>query len=127
MRARALAVAGSVAAALALWVVGEPLLGYGLVVESPGVPPRDLGASAIAVMSLAPALLGWGLLELLERFTRHARAVWTTAALVVLAASFLPFLGVTVDTGGAVVLALMHVAVAAVLIPVFWRTSTPRA
>ncbi|MDA0563032.1 DUF6069 family protein [Streptomonospora sp. S1-112] len=126
-RDRALAVAGAVAAVLVLWVVGVPLLGLDLVVEQPGQAPLQITVVAVVVMSLVPALLGWALLAVLERFTRHARTVWTAAALVVLAVSFLPFLNATAGTGTLVVLALMHVAVAAVLIPVLWRTSAPRA
>jgi Family of unknown function (DUF6069) len=125
-RARALAVAGAVAAALAVWAVGEPLLGHDLVVQQKGQQSRDLGAVAIGVFALAPSLLGWALLAALERLTPLAARIWTAAALTLLAVSFLPIIGVQASGGSKAVLALTHLAVAAVLIPVFWRTATPR-
>lgn len=126
-RARALAVAGAVLAALAIWVVGEPLLGHDLVVRQEGQQPRDLGAAAIGVFALAPSLLGWALLAALERVTPLAARIWTAAALAVLAVSFLPLVGVQASGGSKAVLALTHVAVGAVLIPVFHRTAAARS
>ncbi|SNT57303.1 hypothetical protein SAMN05443665_10474 [Actinomadura meyerae] len=126
-RARALAVAGAVLAGLAIWVVGEPLLGHDLVVRQDGQQPRDLGAAAIGVFALAPSLLGWALLAALERVTPLAARIWTAAALAVLAVSFLPLVGVQASGGSKAVLALTHVAVGAVLIPVFHRTAAARS
>ncbi|MES9543365.1 DUF6069 family protein [Actinomadura sp. NPDC000600] len=125
-RARALAVAGAVAAALAIWAIGEPLLGHDLVVQQKGQEPQDLGAAAIGVFALAPSLLGWAALAALERVTPLTARIWTTAALIVLALSFLPIIGVQASGGSKAVLALTHVAVGAILIPVFWRTATSR-
>ncbi|GAA3396603.1 DUF6069 family protein [Cryptosporangium minutisporangium] len=127
LRARALAVGGAVAANVALWVIGEPLLGHDLVVTQPGEEALDLGFGAIAVVSLIVALLGWASLAVLERVTRRARVVWTVVAVLVLAASFMPVLQVEASAGTKTVLALTHLAVGLVLIPVFWRTSTRRA
>jgi hypothetical protein len=54
----------------------------------------------------------------LERFgVWRARAIWTGVAGVVLAVSFLPFVGDGTDGGTRASLALMHLVVAAVLIP----------
>ncbi|MBO2463898.1 DUF6069 family protein [Actinomadura violacea] len=125
--ARALGVAGATGAALAIWAVGEPLLGHDLVVQQEGQQPRDLGAAAIGVFALAPSLLGWALLAALERVTPLAAQIWTAAALALLAVSFLPIISVQASGGSKAVLALTHLAVAAVLIPVFWRTAATRA
>ena len=125
-RARALAVAGAVAAALAVWAVGEPLLGHDLVVQQEGQEPRDLGAAAVGVFALVPSRLGWALLAALEGVTPLAGRIWTAAALALLAVSFLPVTGVEATGGSKAVLALAHVAVGAVLIPVFHRTATAR-
>ncbi|GAB2830654.1 hypothetical protein GCM10022221_31740 [Actinocorallia aurea] len=114
-------------AALAVWAVGEPLLGHELVVQQKGQQPRDLGAGAIGVFALAPSLLGWALLAALERVTPLAARIWTAAALILLAVSFLPIIGVQASGADKAVLALTHLAVAAVLIPVFCRTATSRA
>ncbi|MFB4305416.1 DUF6069 family protein [Actinomadura sp. GTD37] len=124
--ARALAVAGAVAAALVVWAAGDPLLGHDLVIQQEGQEPRDLGASAIGVFALVPSLLGWALLAVLERVTPLAARIWTATALVFLAVSFLPVLSVHASGGSKAVLALAHVAVGAVLIPVFWWTAKVR-
>jgi Family of unknown function (DUF6069) len=124
-RNRALAVVGAVVAAVLVWVVGEPLLGYDMVIKAEGQEPQDLGASAIIMFSLFFSLLGWALLALLERVTPRARLIWTVVALVVLAVSlFFPLFTIEASGGTKVVLTLAHVAVAAVLIPVFRATST---
>ncbi|SHN45588.1 DUF6069 family protein [Cryptosporangium aurantiacum] len=123
-RHRALAVAGAVLATVVIWVVGEPLLGNDLVFTQPGQDPRDLGPGEIATFASVASLLGWALMAVLERVTRHARSIWTVVALLVLAASFLPVLQIEASGGTKVVLALTHLAVGAVLVPVFWRTAT---
>ena len=123
-RNRALAVAGAVVAAVLVWVVGEPVLGNDMVIKTEGQEPQDLDASAFVIFSLFFSLLGWALLALLERVTARARLIWTVVALVFLALSFLPPLTIEASGGTKVVLALAHVAVAAVLIPVFRATST---
>lgn len=124
-RNRALAVVGAVTAAVLVWVVGEPLLGYDMIIKAEGQEPQDLGASAIVIFSLFFSLLGWALLAPLERVTPHARLIWTVVALVVLAVSFFfPLFTIEASGGTKAVLALAHVAVAAVLIPVFRATST---
>ncbi|QFG24092.1 DUF6069 family protein [Actinomadura sp. WMMB 499] len=125
-RARALAVVGATAAALVVWAIGEPVLGHDMVVQAEGQEPQDLGGAAIGVFALLPSLLGWAVLAGLERLTAHAVRIWTAGALTLLAASFLPFIGVEATGGSKTVLALTHVAVGAVLIPVFWWTATAR-
>jgi hypothetical protein len=123
-RNRALAVVAAVVAAALVWVVGEPVLGNDMVITAEGQQPQDLGASAFIMFSLFFSLLGWALLALLERVTRRARLIWTVAALVFLAVSLVPPLTIEASGGTKVVLALGHVAVGAVLIPVFRATST---
>jgi hypothetical protein len=73
----------------------------------------------VAATSLAAALAGWGLLALLERFTARPRTSWTAIAVLVgllsLAGPLSTIAPTTVANG--LSLALMHLAVAAVLIP----------
>ncbi|MFD7460498.1 MULTISPECIES: DUF6069 family protein [unclassified Streptomyces] len=100
-----------------VWLVADPLLGHRLRITD-GEQTLDIGAVPVAAVALLASLSGWGLLAALERFgARHARAIWTGVAGVVLAASFLPFIGDGMDGGTRISLALMHLAVAAVLIP----------
>jgi Family of unknown function (DUF6069) len=113
---RALGVAGGTAAALAIWAVAVPLLGLHLLVRFGNSAPQSVGAGLVLGASLAASMCGWGLLVVLERRTAHARTIWTGVAIVVLLVSLsLPLTaGTTLPTKAA--LALMHVAVATVLV-----------
>jgi hypothetical protein len=121
IRARALAVAATVAAAVLVWLVGEPLLGNDLVVEQPGQAPLDLSLASFVIITLGASLAGWAVLALLEKITRYGRRIWTGLAVAVVLVSFLPFLSAQMSTGSAVVLALVHLVVGAVLIPLLLR------
>ncbi|MEV5936529.1 DUF6069 family protein [Streptomyces sp. NPDC052079] len=100
-----------------VWLVTDPLLGHRVRIAD-GEQSLEIGAGAVAFVALLASLAGWGLLAAFERFAaRRARAVWTVTAGAVLAFSFLPFTGDGMDGGTRVSLALMHLAVAAVLIP----------
>ncbi|GGU44769.1 hypothetical protein GCM10010244_83460 [Streptomyces coeruleorubidus] len=99
-----------------VWLVADPLLGHRLRIAD-GEQTLHIGAVSVALVALLASLSGWGLLAALERFgVRRARAIWTSVAGAVLAFSFLPFIGDGMDGGTRVSLALMHVAVAAVLV-----------
>jgi Family of unknown function (DUF6069) len=122
-RARALGVLGAALAALAIWVVADQLLGANLLVRSGGGSTQSVGAGTVVAASLLAALLGWALLAVLERRTSRARAVWTGVALVVLLLSLSgPLTGGTTPSTRAT-LVLMHLTVAAVLIPTLRRSS----
>ncbi|MGW5678078.1 DUF6069 family protein [Streptomyces sp. NPDC003860] len=126
MRKERLAVTGlAVLAPLLVWLVADPILGRQLEIAN-GDETLEIGAVVVALVALLVALAGWGLLAALERFgVRRARAVWTGAALAVLALSVLPLTGdMTGDTRAA--LGLIHLAVAAVLVPGLRRVSPPR-
>ncbi|MFE5190575.1 DUF6069 family protein [Streptomyces sp. NPDC056628] len=114
---RAVVCGAAVAAPVLVWLVCDPLLGHRLRITD-GDRTLDLGAGPVAFAALLASLAGWALLAALERFgVRRARAVWTGAATAVLAVSFLPLTGDGMDGGTRASLALMHAAVAAVLIP----------
>lgn len=107
----------AVLAPILIWLVTDPLLGHRLQI-SDGEQGLDISAMPVVVVALLASLSGWGLLAALERFrARRARAIWTGVAGAVLVVSFLPFIGDGMDGGTRVSLALMHLAVAAVLIP----------
>lgn len=107
----------AVLAPVLVWVVADPMLGHRLRMAD-GEQTLDIGAMPVALAALLAALAGWGLLAVLERFwRRRARAVWTGVAVAVLALSFLPLTGDGMDGGTRAALALMHLAVAAALIP----------
>jgi hypothetical protein len=116
------AVGGAVLSTAALWIIAR-ILGIDLRVDPRnGQPPGEIALPFAAAMALVVALLGWGTRALLGRFTRHAARVWTAVAGVVLVVSFLPILAVGATGGTKAILALMHLAVAACLVPVFGRS-----
>ncbi|MFF0097130.1 DUF6069 family protein [Streptomyces canus] len=116
-RRRLAAAALAVLAPVVVWLVADPLLGHRLRITD-GQQTLDIGAVPVGVVALLASLSGWGLLAALERFgARRARATWTGVAGVVLTVSFLPLIGDGMDSGTRVSLALMHLAVAAVLVP----------
>ena len=115
------AIGGAVLSTAALWIIAR-IFDIDLRVDPRnGQPPNEIALPFAAAMALVVALLGWGTRALLGRFTRHAARVWTAVAGVVLVVSFLPILAVEATGGTKAVLALMHLAVAACLIPVFGR------
>jgi hypothetical protein len=122
---RGLSVLGAVAAALAVWVVAAPIAGRQLKVRQGGVTDT-VGLRAVIVTALIAGLVGWALLAVLERFGRRPRPTWTVIAVVVLALSLAGPLAEGVDAATKLVLACMHLAVGAVLIPTLPRMARRR-
>ncbi|MFI6261854.1 DUF6069 family protein [Micromonospora sp. NPDC051006] len=116
-RQRALGVGVAVAANSLLYLVARTA-GTDFTLTDPGATrPHPLILPEIAVFSLVFALLGWGSLALIERFSRHARVIWSVLAGVVLLASFLPVFIEQATTDTRVMLCVLHVVVAAALLP----------
>ena len=130
-RARALAVIAAALAALAVWLVTDPLLGVDLAAPTrPGSQQlQSITPALVAGTSLVAALAGWALLALLERFTARPRTIWTAIALLVGLLSLTGPLSTLASStlANGVSLALMHLAVAAVLIPGLAATAPSRA
>jgi hypothetical protein len=122
-RVRAIAVVGAVAAAGLLWLIARALDVDLRVAQGDG-RESQVGLPLVAGFTLAVALLGWGVLALLERWTRRARVCWSVLAAAVLLVSFVPIVTVSATGGTKLMLSLMHLAVAAVLIPSL-RRGTP--
>jgi hypothetical protein len=124
--ARPIAVALGVLAALAVWGISELV---GVDVRQPAFGtgmPQDLTAGPVVVASVVAGLAAWLALALLERLTRHARAVWVALATLVLVVSLgAPLSGRGIDGGSRLVLALLHLTVGALLIVLLARTSPP--
>lgn len=92
-----------------------PLLDVELVVRS-GEGTREVTPLAISVSTIVIGLLGWGLLELLERrFGRRGRSTWRVLAAAVLAISLLGPAGAT-TTAGMLGLGTLHLAVGGILL-----------
>jgi uncharacterized protein DUF6069 len=124
-RARALCAAGGALAAALAWIVEVPLLGIHLTFRFGAGHIQTIPAGRVIGIAAAASLLGWLLLALLERRTPHARTLWTTIALVALAASLVMPLAAT-TTSAAAGLAVIHLTVGAAVIPAMARTARVR-
>ncbi len=126
---RVLVVAATVGAALVVWLIAKPLIGGAFTIPlAGGTQTIVVGWVSVIAITLVASLAAWGLLAMLERFTLHARAAWTAIAAVALLLSFAGplFAASAASAGTKLSLALMHVVVAAVLIPLLARTTPSR-
>lgn len=122
-RTRALSAAGGALAALAVWIIEVPLLRIHLSIRFGGGHVQTIGIGQIIGVSVAASLLGWLLLAILEKRADHARLAWTTIAVVAVVASLALPLSAATTTAAITGLIVMHIAVAAVVIPSLGRTS----
>ena len=83
--------------------------------------PTTVSPWFVLAGALAASLCGWGLLVVLEHRTHRGPAIWTAAAVAVAIASLSLPIAAGVTVASTTALALMHLAVAAVLIPVLRR------
>jgi len=121
-RHRAAAVGAAVAAAAVIWLIAEAA-GVDLTVDMKnGQPPMAVGLPIVVTFAAQAALLGWITLAGLERFLpARARVIWTVLAAAVLLFSFVPIAVAEATAGAKVALSLMHLAVAAALVPFLRR------
>jgi hypothetical protein len=126
--ARLLAVAAAVLAAVAVWLIAE--LGFGAELRSPAFgaqQSQDVELVNVIVAGAAASLAGWAVLAVLERFTARARTAWTVIAVLAMLVSLGgPLSGAGITGANRAWLALMHVVVGAVLVPLLARTSRTR-
>ncbi|MEU8230484.1 DUF6069 family protein [Actinoplanes sp. NPDC048967] len=128
---RRLRMLGTAAAALApalIWIATVPILGHQLQVPvRDGQRPQEIGLIAVVLVAVIAAVAAWTVMAALERLTSKASPVWTIAAAVVLLVSLLPLAGSGIHAGTRVALGLMHIAVAAVVVPFLLGTSRKRS
>jgi hypothetical protein len=125
--ARPVAVVLGVLAALAVWGVGELVVGIDVRQPAFGTGvPQDLTAAPVVIASVVAGLAAWLALAVLERLTRHARVAWVALATLVLVASLgAPLSGRGIDEQSRLVLTLLHLTVGGLLIVLLARTSPP--
>ena len=121
-RSRAASVVAAPCAALTVWAIASTVLGADVAVSGPDDTVTTIGAGAVSMAAALAALAGWGVLAVLERRVARAREVWTVFAFLALALSLLGPVQQGATTSASIVLVTMHLAVAAVLIPLFRRT-----
>ncbi len=125
VRNRAAVVGAGALAAVLGWVVLVPLAGVELVVAMGG-EEREVSLVQVIVSSLVGGLLGWGLLEILERLSARPRRVFLVVCVVGLVLSFLSPIASGSTTATKLGLSLLHVLVAAVVVPGMARTALER-
>lgn len=121
LRLHACAWGGAVLVTALLWAAAQTLHGDLRVVPGDGRPAQVLGLPLIVGVTLAVSLLASGARAVLGRLTDRAPAFWTGSAVTVLLVSFVPVLNVEASGGARATLALMHLGVAAVLVPLLGR------
>jgi hypothetical protein len=122
-------VAGSALAATAVWALAD--LAGGVPLHTPAFgasqPPASLPAGFAAAVAALVGLAGWAVLTLIERTTRRPRRIWAVTGLVLTLLSLsAPLSGHGISGADRVALAGMHLAVAAVLVPILAATTRPR-
>jgi len=118
VRLRAIGVVGAVAAAVVAWFVLTVVVNVDLVVKQ-GSTTQKVGLVSVIVVSLLAGLVAWLVLALIERFTRHAHNIWLAVSAVAFLLSLLGPLGSGQGTAAKLSLAVLHLAVAGVIIPRF--------
>ncbi len=119
----ALASGGAVLVTALLWAVAH-LLGVELRVDTrTGLPALAVTLPLITASTLAASLLAIATRRQLDRFTDRATTVWTRLALTVLLVSLVPLAYVQASAAAKATLAMMHLAVAAVLVPLLARAN----
>lgn len=118
-RRRALAVVAAVVVTLAVWLVGHLAGADYWITDSQGSVRID--ALVTTQVTVILGLAGWAVLALLERLTRYGTRIWTVLAVLIVALSMLPVALVEATTATRVALVAVHLAVGAVLIPLFVR------
>jgi hypothetical protein len=115
---RALGIVVTLLVALATWAVGDLAGADYRITDAMGTVRIDL--VVVTQVTVVVGLAAWGVLALLERTTRHATAIWTVLAVVVLVASYVPVFLVEATTATRVALLAVHTA-AVVLVPALRR------
>ena len=117
--------AGAIGAAVTVWLLAR--FGAGVALRQPAFiatgQPAHLAIGLVIVVAAVASLAGSAVASLIGRTTRHPRATWVIIATAATVVSLsMPFSGHGITITQRVALACMHLAVAAVLIPVLAAT-----
>lgn len=123
-KARLVAVVAAVLTVLVVWALAK-LAVSDLRQPAFGAKPQQLNAAIVVVAASIGSLLGWSGMALLEHLTSRPRRFWAMIAPVALLISLAgPLSGHGVSGGNRLALVLMHLAVATIIIPLLYRTSS---
>src|SRR5262245_22895810 len=120
----ALVTGGAALSTALIWAVAR-VAGVELRVDPRnGQPPSVIGVSFAVAVTIIVCLIAWAVRVSLQRLTHRAATIWTALAAITLAGSFLPLFMVEASISTKATLATMHLAVAALLIPMFGRRTS---
>ena len=121
LRSRALGVLGATLSAVAVWAVAVPVLGVHLAIRFGNADAQNVGIGLVVIASLIGSSAGLGLLVALEKISSRATTIWTAVSIaaLVISLSFPLVAGTTISAKAS--LALMHIAVATILIATLRR------
>ena len=127
-KVRVSALPGAAVATVVVWLLAKEV--FGMALHQPSFDtraPQLLTPAFVATIGALAALLGWGTLALLERAGARGARLWlfTAGAVFVLSLAG-PFSGHGISTSNRLALVGMHVAAAAVIIPLLYRSSSKR-
>jgi hypothetical protein len=91
-----------------------------------GLPAQVVGLPLVTGSTLAASLLATATRKRLDRLTDRAPTVWIRLAVTVLLFSLTPFTYVQASAGTKATLVSMHLAVAAILVPLLARGNGDR-
>lgn len=124
-KARLVAVVGSALAATVIWALATLAMGDLNQPSFDDRGPQPLTGAVVVIAALTCGLLGWFVIAMLERVTSHPRRLWRIIAPLALLLSLAgPLSGHGVSGNVRLALVLMHLAVAAILIPLLSATSS---
>ncbi|WP_433562458.1 DUF6069 family protein [Nocardia sp. CA-151230] len=120
------AIGGAVLVTAVLWAAAHSL-GVELRVDARnGQPAQVVGPTLVVGSTLVVSLLASATRKWLDRFADRAPTVWIRLAVTVLLVSLAPMAYVQASGSAKATLALMHLAVAVVLVPLLARGSGDR-
>jgi Family of unknown function (DUF6069) len=119
------AVLAAVVATGLVWLIATT--GFGLDLYQPGfgtMAPQQLTMWWAAATTGLAGLAAWGVLAIIERFSRRpARACLVVSVGLLVLSLGGPLSGDGITTGNRLALAFMHLAAGAVLIPLYFRST----
>jgi hypothetical protein len=104
-----------------IWLIAHAL-GVDFTLRASG-KSTTVDLPAVIGFTLGIAAIGWAALAVLERYTRRAATIWTRVAGGVFVLSLIPIFAEQAAAGTRTTLVLMHVSVAAILVPLLRRSA----
>ncbi|RCK68574.1 hypothetical protein DT076_15175 [Desertihabitans brevis] len=116
VRRALLVLPAAVAVAALVWTLAVVVGGLALTART-GAVVQTIGLGSVLAAAAVAGSAGWAVASLLTRVSRRARTVWTVLACLVAVLSLAGPLTAGTTPGAVAVLVLLHLVVAAVVVP----------